>query len=196
MSQSCFSLGFLSQIFLWKLSTFCGYKGIYSRVYEECERLVFIKQDILATRPRDWNKSRANFLARLKVYSCSTLAGVTFQLPLHASHVCHSGDLPVVRLASREIQSWDSIELHTSWDFFTLSHTLPLHNSYLNIGYLIAKLQANLARNKANTWLNKFNLTYLSTLIKNLFFIPTHFLLHNMDYNKRYTRLKNQLIKL
>ena len=41
MSQSCFSLGFLSQNSLWKLSTFRGYKGIYSRVYEECKRSGF-----------------------------------------------------------------------------------------------------------------------------------------------------------
>ena len=49
--------------------------------------------------------------------------------------------------------------MHTTWAFFTLSHILPLHNSHLNTGYLIAKLQANLVQNKANTWLNKFNLT-------------------------------------
>ena len=30
-----FSLGFLSQNSLWNLSTFHGYKGIYSKVYEE-----------------------------------------------------------------------------------------------------------------------------------------------------------------
>ena len=30
-----FSLRFLSQNSLWKLSTFRGYKGIYSRVYKE-----------------------------------------------------------------------------------------------------------------------------------------------------------------
>ena len=41
MSQSCFSLGFLSQNSLWKLSTFCGYEGIYSRVYKKCEKLCF-----------------------------------------------------------------------------------------------------------------------------------------------------------
>ena len=69
--------------------------------------------------------------------------------------MCH-----LCRLASREIQSRGSSWVHTSWAFFTLSHTLPLHNSHINTGYLIAKLQANLARNKANTWLNKFNLTY------------------------------------
>ena len=60
---------------------------------------------------------------------------------------------------SREIRSRDSFDLHTSWVFFTLSHTQPLHDSQLNTGYLITKIQANLARNKANTWLNKFNLT-------------------------------------
>ena len=32
----------------------------------------------------------------------------------------------------------------------TLSHTLPLHDSYLNTGFLITIIQANLAWNKAN----------------------------------------------
>ena len=80
---------------------------------------------------------------------------VVLQLsPLHASHVCH-----LWQLASCEIQSRGFSWVHTSWAFFTLSHTLPLHNSHLNTGYLIAQLQANLEWNKANTWLNKFNLT-------------------------------------
>ena len=38
-----FSLGFVSQNFLWKLSKFRGYKGIYSSVYEECEKSVSTK---------------------------------------------------------------------------------------------------------------------------------------------------------
>ena len=97
MSQSCFSLRFLSQYSLWKLSTFRRYKGIYSRVYEECEKSFFNKQGILVTRPLDWNESRANCLTRLKVLSCSAPIVVTLQLPLHASHVCHSGDLPIAR---------------------------------------------------------------------------------------------------
>ena len=41
MSQSCFSLGFLSQNSLWKLSTYRGYKGIYNGVYEECQKSGF-----------------------------------------------------------------------------------------------------------------------------------------------------------
>ena len=57
MSQSCFSLRFLSQNSLCELSTFRGYKGIYSRVYEECERSVFIKQGILEIQPCNWKES-------------------------------------------------------------------------------------------------------------------------------------------
>ena len=41
-----------------------------------------------------------------------------------------------------------------------------------------------------------FAFTYSSTLILNLFFILTHFILHHVDYYKRYMCLKNQLIKL
>ena len=44
--------------FLWKLSTFRGYKGIYSGVYEECEKSFLTKQGILATWPRDLTESR------------------------------------------------------------------------------------------------------------------------------------------
>ena len=68
---------FFSRVSLWKLSTFRGYKGIYSRVYEECKESVTTKQDILATRPPDWNESRANCLARLEVLSCSATVDVT-----------------------------------------------------------------------------------------------------------------------
>ena len=152
MSQSCFSLGFLSQNSLWKLSTFCEYKSIYSRVYKECEESITTKQGILTTWPREF-KSRANCLARLEVLSCSAIVGMTLQLPLHASHMCHSGDLPIAR------SSCENPPMHTHLNFFTLSHTQPLYNSHLNTGYLIAKLQANLVQNKANTWLNKFNFT-------------------------------------
>ena len=54
----------------------------------------------------------------------------------------------------------------THLNFFTLSHTQPLYNFHLNIGYLIPEIQANLAQNKANTWLNKFNLTHTHTHTK------------------------------
>ena len=122
MNQSYFSLGFLSQNSLWELSTFRGYKGICSRVYEECKESVSTKQGVLVTRSRDWNESQANCLARLKVLSCSTTAGVTLQLPLHASHVCHFGDLPVARSNCEALLKCTLLELS--------SHSL-IHYPYI-----------------------------------------------------------------
>ena len=52
------SILFFSRVSLRRLSTIHGYKGIYSRVYEECEESVTTKQGVLATRARDWNESR------------------------------------------------------------------------------------------------------------------------------------------
>ena len=57
--------------------------------------------------------------------------------------------------ATREIQSRVPASLHNLKHFFTLSHTLLLHDSHLNTGLLIAKIQANLARNKANKMVDK-----------------------------------------
>ena len=45
--------------------------------------------------------------------------------------------------------------LHTLEHFFTLSHSLPLQESHLNTGLLIAEIQGNLARNKANKMADK-----------------------------------------
>ena len=61
---------------------------------------------------------------------------VTLQLLLHASYVCHFCDLLVAR---------SSCETPL---ICTLFPTQPLHDSHLYIGYLIAKIQANLARIK------------------------------------------------
>ena len=47
------------------------------------------------------------------------------------------------------------ISLHNLEYFFTLSHSLPLHESHLNTGLLIAKIQANLTQNKANEMIDK-----------------------------------------
>ena len=107
----------------------------------------------LATRTNRESESRANCLAKLSILSYSAPVVVTLQLPcmLHKCATlvtCQSQD-PITKLL------W----LHTSWDFFTFFHTQPLYKSHLNIRYLIAKLQVNLARNKTNTWLNKLNLT-------------------------------------
>ena len=45
--------------------------------------------------------------------------------------------------------------LHTLEHFFTLSHSLPLQESHLNTGLLIAEIQANLVRNKTNKMVDK-----------------------------------------
>ena len=65
----------------------------------------------------------------------------------------HSGGLQLQ--ATREIQLRVPASLHNLEQFFTLSHTLPLHDSHLNTWLLIAKIQANLARNKANKIVDK-----------------------------------------
>ena len=72
----------------------------------------------------------------------------------HAWYVCNF--LAACKLwATREIQSWVPASLYNLEYFFTLSHTLPLHNSHPNTGLLIAKIQANLARNKTNKMVDK-----------------------------------------
>ena len=89
-------------------------------------------------------ESRANCLARLEVLSCSAIAGVTLQLPCMLHTFATFGDFPIVS------QSWGPSWVYTLMLFFTLSHKLPLHDSHLNIWFLNAELQANLAWNKAN----------------------------------------------
>ena len=87
-------------------------------------------------------------MASLGLLSYSATVGVMLQLLARLARVHHSGDLQP--RASREIQPRVLVALHNLEQFFTLSHTLSLHDSDLNIGLLIAKIQANLAWNKAN----------------------------------------------
>ena len=68
-------------------------------------------------------------------------------------------------LALATCQSQGPAELHTLELFFTLSHTLPLHDSHLNIGFLNAELQANWHEIKPKKWLIKFNLTLLMIIL-------------------------------
>ena len=162
MSQFCFSLGFLSQNSLWKLSTFRGFKGIYSRIWEECEKSFFCKTRCsgksLATGMSREFQSPENRMVRLYFFSCSDPAILTLQLPTCSTRVADSGKWPIASQSQVPVAS--CLFNAYSWSILhTLSHTQPLHNSHLNTRFLNAELQANLARNKANTWLNKFNLT-------------------------------------
>ena len=88
-------------------------------------------------------------MASLDFLSYSATAGMTVQL-LCMLHSCASS-------GSLQAASHPQVpaSLHSLEHFFTLSHTLPLHDSHLNIGLLIVKIQANLARNKANKIVDK-----------------------------------------
>ena len=107
---------------------------------------VFWRLDLATGLSREF-KPRANSLASLGLLSCSAIAGVTLQLLPCLTRVHLFGDLQAAR-SNRE-------SLHNLEHFFTLSHTLPLHDSHLNTGLLIAKIQKNLAWNKANKMVDK-----------------------------------------
>ena len=149
MNQSCFSLGFLSQNSLWKLSTFGGYKGLYIVGWEGMWKVSFSQTE--------WSSDLASWLGwvtssshELTAWPAWDFCPVVQQLARrfsfwHAWHVCI-----IMAACNREIQPWVPVSLHNLEYFFTLSHALALHNSHLNTGLLIAKIQANLTRNKAN----------------------------------------------
>ena len=117
---------------------------------------VFWRLDLAIGLSREF-KPRAYSLASLGLLSCSATAGATLQLLACLACVHHSGGLQP--LATHEIQPRVPVSLHNLEQFFTLSHTLPLHDSHLNTRLLIAKIQEKLARNKANKMVDKFNLT-------------------------------------
>ena len=98
-------------------------------------------------------KLRANGLASLELLSCSATIGMTLQLPYTLDTCANFSGLPVT--SHSRVQPRVSASLHNLEHFFTLSHSLLLHDSHLNIGLLIAKIQENLARNKANKMIDK-----------------------------------------
>ena len=91
---------------------------------------------------------QGNWTASCPILSCSAPTGVMLQLL-----ACLARVLPLAAY-SRESLARSSREslffLHTLEHFFTLSHSLPLQESHLNTRLLIAKIQTNLAWNKAN----------------------------------------------
>ena len=101
---------------------------------------VFWRLDLATGLSREF-KLRANGVANLALLSYSATVGVILQLLACLARVHHSGGLQP--RATREIQPRVLASLHKLEQFFTLSHTLPLHDSHLNIGLLIAKIQKN-----------------------------------------------------
>ena len=149
MSQSCFSLGFLSQNILWKLSTIRGYKGYLYWCVFGMRKVRFVTNKVvwrlgLVTWLSHEFKQRANCLARLEILSYNAPAGVTLQLPCML-HTCTSfGDLPAAR------SNHEALLSAHSWAFL---HTL----SYTTLTWIPPKckvskcwITSKLARNKAN----------------------------------------------
>ena len=107
-------------------------------VRKECEKSIFSKQGGLAS---------------LGLLSCSATAGMTRQLPRMLHTCANFGGLLVV--SHPQVQPRVFVSLHNLEHLFILSHSLPLHDSHLNTGLLISKIQANLAQNKANKMVDK-----------------------------------------
>ena len=155
MNQSCFYLGFLSQNSLWKLSFFRGYKGyLYWGENEMWRVRFFLKKNRAGSRlglvpwlSREF-QPWGNWTTSCLILSYSGPADMTLQLLACLARV------QLLAACSRESPVRSSHEslffLHTLEHFFTLSHSLSLQESHLNTGLLIAEIQANLARNKAN----------------------------------------------
>ena len=97
---------------------------------------VFWRLDLATTLSREF-KPRVNSLASLELLSCGEQLARRFSF-WHAWHVYSN-----LVACSRK-----SLLLCTHLS--NSSHKLPLHDSHLNTGFLNAKIQANLARNKAN----------------------------------------------
>ena len=113
---------------------------------------VFWRLDLATGLSREI-KLRANGLANLGLLSCSATTGMTLQIL--ACLACVQLLAACKPRATRKIQLRALASLHNLEHFFTLSHTLPLHDSHLNTVLLIAKIQANLARNKTNKMVDK-----------------------------------------
>ena len=152
MNQSCFTLGFLSQNSLWKLSFFYGYKGYLYWGKNGMWRVRFFKIGVargLASR-LDWvARSNRAITERPIVLFCLVVLQLAWLFKFwHAWHVCCFW-----RLAATSYPRDPAVRfcfLAHSWAFNTLSHSLPLQQTHLNTGLLIAEIQANLAQNKTN----------------------------------------------
>ena len=92
-------------------------------------------------------------MANYLILSYSALAGMTLQFLIC---LAHEQLLTACNYESPMRSSHESLFFrHTFEHFFTLSHSLPLQESHLNTGLLIAEIQANLTQNKTNKMVDK-----------------------------------------
>ena len=148
-----FSLRFLSQNSLWNHSMNHGYKAIYIVGWEGMWNIIFCQTRCSGslTSQLGWVASSSreqtawpawNFCPVVNSWCDASTSGML--------GTCAS----IWRLAAashpRDPTASPCFFAHTWAILHTLSHTLPLYNSHLNTRFLIAKIQANLAQNKAN----------------------------------------------
>ena len=131
----------------------CGYKGIYIVGWEEMWNVIFCQTGCSGglTSQLDWVASSSreqtawpawNFCPVVNSWrdvSASGMLGMCASIWWFAA-ASHPRD-PIAS---------PCFFAHTWAIFHTLSHTLPLHNSHLNTGFLIAKIQVNLTWIKTN----------------------------------------------
>ena len=166
----CKDCGWVNLIFLWGFSLkflsgnslqYVGIRGIYTSVFG-MRKVRFVTNRVvwqlgLVTWLNRESELRVNCLAKLEVLSYNAPVDVTLQLSWMLHTCAFFGDLPAASQPRDLVvrPCW----VHTLKLFFTLSHTLPLHESHLNIEFLNAELQANWYKIKPTNWLIKFNLT-------------------------------------
>ena len=132
MSQSCFSLGFLSQNSLYKLSTIRGYKGYLYWCVFVMQKVRFVTNRVvwrlgLVTWLSRESLLRVNCLAQLEVLSCSAPTGVTLQLPCML-HMCTSfGDLLAARSSRKALLSAHSWAFLHILSYTTLTWFPPIY---------------------------------------------------------------------
>ena len=122
----------------------------------ECKESGFSKQNQLATWPRDLTKSRVQAASK---QNCQTgIFVLQYSSWRDSSSYLHASLMCIIqRFVNREFQSRVPTILQKLEHFFTLSHTLSLHDSHLNTGLLI-ELQT-WHEIKPTKWLIKSNLT-------------------------------------
>ena len=148
-----FFLGFLSQNSLWKFSLNCGYKGIYIVGWEGMWKVIFCQIGCSGSLT-----SRLGWVASSNREQMAWPAWDFFPVMnswCDASAFGMLGTCASIWQFAAASHPWDPVAspcffAHTWAILHTLSHILLLHDSYLNIGLLIAKIQANLTRNKVN----------------------------------------------
>ena len=148
-----FSLRFLSQNSLWKLSLNRGYKGIYIVGWEGMWKVIFCQTRCFGglTSRLGWVPSSSHEQTAWPAWDFCPVVNSRHDALASGMHgTCAS----IWRLAAashpRDPAASPCFFAHTWAILHTLSHTLPLHDSHLNTGFLIAKIQANLVRNKAD----------------------------------------------